>query len=375
MATDRMRKISVEIFGATPQTRWCFLTVHTSQGHIGVGEATLQRHEDALLLRAETYLPDLIGLNADPAIAEITNGEDLIGSAITSALSQALWDIRAKAAGRSVSALLGSEHSQSVKVYANINRRTTDRTADGFARSAKSALDQGHRAFKIAPFDEVLRGTGEPQKAALLHNGIERVSAVRDMIGPDCDLMVDCHWRLDSELATAVIEQCRSYNLFWLECPVAETRENLTEIAALRKKANAEGILLAGCELCVGVEGFRPFLDAGAYDVFMPDIKYIGSIEDMSRLWDLLNATDVDLSPHNPSGPVSHTATLHVCNALSPDIRMEMQFDETPLFWSLAPNLPQPVNGRSTLPIGTGLGCDVAAEVMKQNIVYGKEYA
>lgn len=375
MTTDKIHKTSVKIFGATPQTRWCFLTVHTSQGHSGTGEATLQRHEEALLLRAEQYLPKLIGLSAEPAAVEMANGQDLVGSAITSALSQALWDIKAKVAGQSVGGLLGSEYSQSVKVYANINRRTTDRSADSFARSARSAFDQGHRAFKIAPFDEVLRGTGKPQHAALLQNGIERIATVREMIGPDCDLMVDCHWRLDPELTATVIEQCRSYKLFWLECPLAETQNNLTEIAALRKKANAEGTLLAGCELCVGVEGFRPFLEANAYDVFMPDIKYIGCIEDMCRLWELLSGTDVRLSPHNPSGPVSHAATLHVCNALSPDIRMEMQFDETPLFWSLAPNLPQPVNGRSALPTGAGLGCEVSAEVLNRHIVYDKEYA
>ena len=77
----------------------------------------------------------------------------------------------------------------------------------------------------------------------------------------------------------------------------------------------------------------------------------------MLRVGDALKARGVSFSPHNPSGPVCHAASLHVC-AVSPAFtRLEIQYAETPLFDDIVGGvLPKAVNGAFALPSIPGLG-------------------
>jgi galactonate dehydratase len=65
----------------------------------------------------------------------------------------------------------------------------------------------------------------------------------------------------------------------------------------------------------------------------------------------------VGFSPHNPTGPVCHAASLHVC-AVAPALqRLEMQYAETPLFDDLVDHaVPKPSGGQIALPAGLGWG-------------------
>ena len=96
-----------------------------------------------------------------------------------------------------------------IPVYANINRATTDRSPEGCAASARNAVTQGYRRIKIAPFDGVCSDDFAADWAAQrarIDAGIARVFAIRDAIGPEIELMVDCHWRFDEPTALAVLE-------------------------------------------------------------------------------------------------------------------------------------------------------------------------
>jgi galactonate dehydratase len=169
--------------------------------------------------------------------------------------------------------------------------------------------------------------------------------------------MVDCHWRLNRAVAKTVLDAVSCHRLHWLECPVPESLEMLDTLRHWRTLANAQGVRLAGCEEMSLVGGFAPFLDAGAYDVMMPDVKYAGGLREMLAIADALLAHGVAFSPHNPSGPIAHAASLHVC-AVSPTLdRLEVQYAETPLFDELVSGaLPAAVRGRIDVPHRPGLG-------------------
>jgi galactonate dehydratase len=283
---------------------------------------------------------------------------DLPRAAAFSALDQALWDIAAQRRGVPLACALGSPVRNSVPLYANINRRTRDRSPQGFAASAREALACGHCAIKIAPFDEADEGARRGGGLAdAVTPGLSRIEAVRAAIGAESVLRIDCHWRLDERTASRVIAACAETNVDWVECPLPETAENLVALARLRAQANARDMRLAGCEKQVRVEGFQPFLRAGAYDVMMPDVKYAGGLREMLRIAAALDRVGVAFSPHNPTGPICHAASLHVC-AVSPALdRLEMQFDETPLFAALQyPELARPAGGAVAVPRGAGLG-------------------
>jgi L-alanine-DL-glutamate epimerase-like enolase superfamily enzyme len=114
----------------------------------------------------------------------------------------------------------------------SLNRGIQWRTPEGFAAHARGAIADGFSAVKIAPFDDVaLYGdTGRMIDTVLLDAGLARIAAVREAIGPDADLMVDCHWRLHRAAAEAVLRATEPLRMYWLECPVPEAPEMLETI-------------------------------------------------------------------------------------------------------------------------------------------------
>ena len=371
MAQDHDKVVSgrTHIVEVTPKTRWIFVQIATASGLVGAGEASLPGQEAAVSAALRERSDFLLGL-PHAAPTAWPKREGLAEAAAISALDQALWDIAAQRQGKSVAAALSGVRRNSIPLYANINRRTVDRSPAGFAASASAAVAAGFAALKIAPFDEVHPGADRSQGA--LGAGLARAAAVREAIGPACDLMLDCHWRLDERDAEAVIREGEALAPHWIECPLPETHANLPVLRRLRGLANARGIRLAGCETAVGEAGFAPFIKASAYDVMMPDVKYVGGLAEILRIADTLAASGVAFSPHNPTGPVCHAASLHVCAAAGTMHSLEMQFDETPLFGELVDHvLPRAENGAATVPDGIGLGVRLSAAVLSRLSVPG----
>jgi galactonate dehydratase len=359
MSPDCVAEISVSVVEVTPKTRWIFVEIETKAGARGVGEATLGGSEDAVLHAVAGFTPALFAMrDASPSELPRTDTRNLPRAAAFSAFDQALWDIAAQRRGIRLAEALGSVRRAQIPVYANVNRRTLDRSPAGFAASARGAIAAGHDAVKIAPFDEAtVDARAHAALRCAVEPGLERIAAVRDAIGPTRRLMVDCHWRLDEAVAEHVIRVAASLGVHWVECPLPETQERIPALVRLRRLANSHGVLLAGCELEIGLSGFAPFIDAGAYDVMMPDAKYVGGLAKMLCLAQRMRDAGVAFSPHNPSGPVCHAASLHVSAAAEGLHSLETQFDETPLFDALAGAPFRPVEGgATTLPTAVGIG-------------------
>jgi galactonate dehydratase len=353
---------------ATPATVWTFIRVRTARGLEGVGEATLSNAPAGLAAAAALLAGSARGASADPgerwawrtlaAAARTT----LADAAIASAVDQALWDIAGRRRGAPIHALLGPATRTRIPAYANVNRRTRDRSPAGFAASARAAEAAGFAAIKIAPFDDVTPATaGAPAGRPALAAALERIAATRAALRSDAALMVDCHWRLDETTAAAIVPELARQGVSWLECPIAETPAAVPALRRLRSAANDRGIRLAGCEQMIGVAGFEPYLAGGAYDVIMPDAKYAGGLDEMLAIARLAARHGVQISPHNPSGPICHLATLHVAAVAEALLHVETQFDETPLFAAIVDGDPAlPRDGFCALPEGPGLGARLA---------------
>ena len=292
---------------------------------------------------------------------------DIEEASVVSALDQALWSLHAQLRERSLGQVLGIKRA-AVPVYANINRRTEQRTPEGFAASTEVAMAAGHVAFKLAPFDEVnprvcSAGDGVPAMQA----GLARVAAVREVIGGDARLMVDCHWRFDEASAGELNEAAAKLGVHWIETPIPETLENIPALVRLRRQCNALGIRQAGLETSIGWNAFRPYCEAGAYDVVMPDVKYMGGLHEVAQTAERCAALGVEVSPHNPSGPICHAASLHVSSALEAFDMLEMQFDESPLFDELvAGSFGLTREGQMEPPSGPGLGVTLSERVLQR---------
>lgn len=363
---DRAIELTLHFTRISNKTHWLFVELTLGDGRKGIGEATLPG-KDAQVLAAAQLLADhaLQARWQQPSVFATTHPPtDLANAAFISAVDHALWDLYARDAGKSVCQMLGGAHRPHVPLYANINRRTVERTPAAFAQSAFGAIAAGFQAFKIAPFDEV-----QPDHASMdsARYGIARVEAVRQAIGPERRLMVDCHWRFNEATATELITEMARLDVHWVECPIAESFDNIAALVRLRGRANALGVKLAGLELAIGLDGFMPYVTAGAYDVVMPDVKYFGGLQAMQRAADVFDRYDVQVSPHNPTGPVCHAASLQVAAAMGPLDMLELQFDESPLFGALVNGaFTEQSSNLSALPLQPGLGVHLNAVQLQQ---------
>jgi galactonate dehydratase len=363
-----VRVISVETFllPAGARGNWLILRVHAENGATGLGEASQSGDDAATIQRIERLGRCLQGRHIDNVPTLVAELRPLIddhpGRVALSGIEQAIWDLVGQAAGMPVAALLGGPNFAEVQVYANINRETLDRSPTSFAASAARAMKAGFRAVKCNPFDGVefptRRDADVGEKITL---GLERVMAVREAIGPELKLMVDCQSRFDGPLALRVARALQPLRLFWLEDPVRPG--DLEGLRSLRKHAN---IPLATGETLVGAAAFWPLLREDLVDYILPDVKHCGGVREMMVIGHAALAAGVRLSAHNPSGPISTLISAHVLAANDAATWLEVATGEVP--WRAVLIEPrESVTEKSTLRISgvRGLGAKLNDAVVK----------
>jgi galactonate dehydratase len=366
-SNDRISGFTLRNIRASAKTVWRHILLHTESGLTGTGEYTFDNRPPDLAAQMAARAESLVGGPARrsslAAIRKASRG--LSDYSMLSGLDQALADIEAQSKGVPIWKLIGADNAPAtVPIYANINRRTEDRTPEGFAASARQALAAGARAIKIAPFDDLTPELCAADEGRVhLQAGLARIAAVSDATGKAVPIYVDCHWRLTPDAAHSCLQELARLGVVWFECPCPETVANIGELKRIRHAANDLGMRLAGLESEGGWEGFRPFVEAGAYDVIMPDIKHAGGYEDCLEISEKAGEHGVAVSLHNPSGPIAHCASVHMTAAIGPDELLETQFDETKLFDRITD--PAPVKTGSECPASNraGLGAKLLGRI------------
>ena len=364
----KIRSLTFHVLHVSSKTNWSFIRVDTDVGLSGWGECSLNgwellQREYAALFAAVLVGQSIVSL-ADIAAAcrlYLHSPAGLIEHSIKNGTEQALVDVLAQGDRVPVWRLFGDAQRPSVEVYANINRATQPRTPEGFAASAKSAVASGFGAIKLAPFDGVLPTNAETDSGhVLIDAALARIRAVREAVGFDVKVMVDCHWRLTPKTARRVLDELHDVKLHWLECPISEQPQWHADIRAIRDYANAQGVRLAGAEMQSEVDGFRPFIEGGLYDTIMPDVKYCGGVGPLLRIAELAAKHNVKTAPHNPTGPICNFASLQACIAGSGCDFLELQVGESELFVdAVQGSVPTFELGGYKRPDAAGLGASV----------------
>ncbi len=370
-----IRELHSVAVSVTARTTWVFVRVRDAAGREGLGEASLEGRSEAVQSAVAALRTQIQGRCfasgaevARWAGSRLAGTTDLIEAAAISGIEQALQDVCAQAAGLSLSRALGEVLRDPVPMYANINRGTTTRHATQFADRAVRAARLGFSGVKMAPFDGLTpeqAGTAEGRR--LIEAGLERIATARQSLDEAgfgrVALMVDCHWRFSVSTAQSLVAELAALGVSWYECPLPESTAFFPALLNLRGAANARGMRLAGAELMVGGAGFLPILQAGLYDVVMPDVKYAGGLEETLRIAALAQRFGTGCSPHNPSGPICHAHSLHVASVIPNMPLLEVQFEETARFVEVADQrLPRFENGASAIPAGPGLGVGLSEQ-------------
>lgn len=369
----KISAFTFHVLHVSAKTNWSFIRIETGSGLVGWGECslngweTLQR-EYSLRFAGEVTGKQILSVADAEALAalHLHSPGGLIEHSVKSATEQALLDLLAQKQGIPVWQLVGAAQRTSVEVYANINRATQPRTPAGFAASASNAVATGFRAVKLAPFDGVLPTNAETADGSLMiEAALARICSVREAVGIDVKVMVDCHWRLTPKTSRYVLDALREVKLHWLECPISEQPQWHSDIREIRQYANALGVRLAGAEMQVEVEGFRPFIERDLYDTIMPDVKYCGGIGALLRIAELAAGHNVQTAPHNPTGPICNFASLQACIAGTACDFLELQVGESELFTRATGGVTAKFDaGYFAMPQRAGIGASVDDQLL-----------
>ena len=380
-AAPKLRVTTLELLPmrATARTVWLFVRLGTDAGLTGIGEASdafgFANTSQANAMRMESELRAFFRLVEGKSPLEIAayrkqgeplaTGRGLIPATAYSAIEQALWDLAGKALDVPTYSLFGGKLRDNLPTYANVNRATRPRTPQGFAAAAQAAVKEGFRAVKAAPWDGFPPAGSPPASIeAAVESGISSVAAMRDAIGPDVELMVDCHSFFDVPLAERVARRLEPQKLSWYEEPVAP--ERLEETLEIRKRIQQQ---MAGGEILFGVAGFAPLSRTRAVHVIMPDVKHCGGLLELTRIASMADADGVEVAPHNPSGPVSTAASVQVCAVIKNFRLLELQWGEVDWRHEVVQPPELFVKGAIAVPDRPGFGVELNDRVVKSHPV------
>lgn len=370
MSVQKVTRITPTVLDGGGGRSWLIVAVETDGGLTGFGEASQSRLDQGVVVQLAALAPAYLGRNPLDLIEERTQSlrqadAHRIQFAAMSALEQALWDLSGQLLGVPVYQLLGGSVRDRIRLYANIEIATTTKTPQEYAANAANAVQEGFTAVKFNPFPSA-RGRTPPPWREREAMAVERVRQVREAIGPDTDLLVDFIFTQDVRGAQRAAEAMAPYDLFWIEEPFP--LDDPTLLAQFRGMVHTR---VAGGEQLCGRSAFRPLLEAGALDVLMPDVKWIGGILEAKKLAAMAEVYDVAVAPHNMSGPVSTAASVHLAATLPNFLILEYCWGTTPWRAALVCGTETVVDGYIPLPSAPGLGIAIDREVLREHAVRG----
>ncbi|HEY6430393.1 MAG TPA: mandelate racemase/muconate lactonizing enzyme family protein [Acetobacteraceae bacterium] len=291
------------------RANFIFVKLTTDSGYEGLGEATVEWNERAVVAAIQELGEFLVG--KDPFATDYListmhrNSYWRTGVVFRSALSgveAALLDIKGKALGVPVYELLGGKHRDVVACYGN-GWFSGAKSAEDFARKATEAVRMGFQALKWDPFGAAYLEMDRPAR----NRTIEIVEAVRAAVGPDIDLMIEVHGRLNVPTAIAMARALAKFEPRWFEEPVPP--ESIDALADVR--ANSP-IPIATGERYYEPERFMELIQKRAVDILQPDVSHVGGILEAQKIAAMAHARFLPVAPHNPTGPVVNAMTLQL---------------------------------------------------------------
>src|SRR6266849_6550670 len=324
------------------------LELGTDQGLVGIG---LTFFGGALTPALKATVDVLAGLvvGDDPTQVEAivaklrraagSSGPGGIFTLALSAVDIACWDLKGKAMGQSVCALLGGLRDR-VATYAS-GALMRPHPTDYLAKAGPRLRDMGFRQMKM-------QCGSEPTIAA----SVERVRVMREAIGTDVDLMCDINQLWSVHHAIDVGQRIADYHLYWLEDPTAHD-----DFAGLARIADALDTPIAAGEYHYGIVPFRHLLEARSIDIVMIDLLRVGGITQWMKVAGMAEAFNLPVVSHLV--PEIH---LHLVAAIPNGLTVEYM----PWTLRLYEEAPAMEGGRLVVPKKPGLGLAFDQAVIKK---------
>ncbi len=327
-----MKIINAKVIVTCPGRNFVTLKVETDAGIYGLGDATLNGRELAVVSYLQDHVvPCLLG--RDPRRSEdiwqfLYRGSYWRRGPVTmtaiGAVDTALWDIKAKLADMPLYQLLGGSSRNGVMVYGHANGEDIEQTVDEVGRY----IDMGYKAVRAQsgiPGLASTYGVGkdrlfyEPADADLPAENIWSTEKyldhvpvlfdkLRQQYGYQPHLLHDVHHRLTPIEAARLGKSLEDYRLFWLEDAVPT--ENQEGFRLIRQHTVTP---LAVGEVFNTIWDCKELIREQLIDYIRTTVVHAGGITHLRRIADLAALYHVRTGCHGATdlSPVCMGAALH----------------------------------------------------------------
>jgi L-alanine-DL-glutamate epimerase-like enolase superfamily enzyme len=343
----------------------CLVRITTDDGLVGWGEAVTQFPEASFATKAiiEAMSERVIG--RDPvqtrAIWESLRDQAWwygygggIASNAVAAIDIALWDLKGKVLGRSVLDLLGGAVHERLPAVASAHAHYAD--IERMVEEAQEWVAPGLKGVKV--------GFGKRGDARLgfeHDRDVEYVRRMREGLGPEALIMIDCGWAVRWDVTAAVrrVQAFDEFGLHWIEEPLGAWDPE--GYANLRAKTTA---LIAYGEKEWNLEGYERVLATGTVDVVGVDPGRAEGITGFRRVAERVEAYRRQSNAHAWSSAIVTAASLAISFSTPSAKLFELKPLRNPMQHELVPEPFEHVEGWMYPPQRPGLGIEVRDEVV-----------
>jgi len=367
---------------------WVFVKVETDDGLVGWGECSDGRMPHALVGAVKDFEGALLG--EDPRQVERLywtmyriSRQHLGGSAhrAMAGIELALWDIKARALGVSVSELHGGpikarQHvywthcgtvraqnwelagTSPIRSYADITALGKEVVAKGFTALKTNIVIPGERARVYSPgFDP----SGENADGVVTVQTLQQIETLigtfREAVGPDVGIALDLNYNFKTDGVQRIGKLLERFRMQWIECDTWDP-------VALRQVKDSTSTPIASCESLITSKQYRPYLEQHAMDVCIIDLPWNGWIQG-KRVADMAEAYEINVAPHNHYSHLADTIAAQFCGTL-PNVKiMEIEIDDVPWKRDLVTVPPTIDDGYIQVPSGPGWGTALNEEALR----------
>ena len=193
------------------------------------------------------------------------------------------------------------------------------------------------------------------------------MQAARAAVGAESLLMVDAgasdaYRRQGFKWALGTADMLADYHVTWFEEPLKP--DALDDYVVLRR---ATPVSIAGGEVLTRRQSFKPWLEAGAFDIVQPDVIKVGGISEERRIAWLAQDTGIRFIPHGWNTAIGLAADLQLASAF-PDTDLVEYLTGSPFIDAIVAEPWQlDADGMLRIPDAPGLGITLNLDVLSEH--------